>query len=48
MYFNNQMFNPSTVNPQYYQSIRNQIMTYETNQNLEVTKAVKAIEVLDT
>lgn len=43
MYFNQQMFNPSTVNPQYYQSIRNQIMTYEANQNLEVTKAVKAI-----
>ena len=43
MYFNQQMFNPNTVNPQYYQSIRNQIMTYEANQNLEVTKAVKAI-----
>ena len=43
MYFTQQMFNPNTVNPQYYQSIRNQIMTYEASQNLEVTKAVKAI-----
>jgi len=43
MYFNQQMFNPNTVNPQYYQSIKNQIMSYEANQDLEVAKAVKAI-----
>lgn len=43
MYFNQQMFNPDTVNPQYYQCIRNQIMSYEANQDLEVAKAVKAI-----
>ena len=43
MYFNQQMFNPNTVNPQYYQSIKYQIMSYEANQDLEVAKAVKAI-----
>lgn len=43
MYFNNQMFNPQTVNPQYYHSIQHQIPTYRSNQDLEVAKAVKAI-----
>lgn len=43
MYFNNQMFNPQTVNPQYYHSIQGQIPTYGSNQDLEVAKAVKAI-----
>lgn len=43
MYFNQQMFNPNTVNPQYYQSIRNQIQAYHANQDLEVAKAVKAV-----
>lgn len=43
MYFNNQMFNPRTVNPQYYHSIQHQIPTYGSNQDLEVAKAVKAI-----
>lgn len=43
MYFNTQMFNPNTVNPQYYQSVRNQIRAYEANQNLEVAKAVNAV-----
>ena len=43
MYFNQQMFNPTTVNPQYYQSVRNQILAYEANQDLEVAKAVKAV-----
>ena len=43
MYFNNQMFNPQTVNPQYYHSIQDQISTYGSNQDLEVAKAVKAI-----
>ena len=43
MYFNNQMFNPNTVNSQYYHSVRDQIPTYGSNQDLEVAKAVKAI-----
>lgn len=43
MYFNQQMFNPNTVNPQYYQSIRNQIQAYQATQDLEVAKAVKAV-----
>lgn len=43
MYFNNQMFNPQTVNSQYYHSIQDQISTYGSNQDLEVAKAVKAI-----
>ena len=43
MYFNNQMFNPQTVNPQYYHSIQHQIPSYGSNQDLEVAKAVKAI-----
>ena len=43
MYFNNQMFNPQTVNPQYYHSIQHQIPSYGSNQDQEVAKAVKAI-----
>ena len=43
MYFNNQMFNPNTVNSQYYHSIQDQIPAYGPNQDLEVAKAVKAI-----
>ena len=43
MYFNQQMFNPNTVNPQYYHSVRNQIQAYEATQDLEVAKAVKAV-----
>jgi len=43
MYFNQQMFNSSTVNPQYYQSVKDQILGYEANQDLEVAKAVKAV-----
>ena len=43
MYFNQQMFNPNTVNPQYYHSDRNQIQAYEATQDLEVAKAVKAV-----
>ena len=42
MYFNDQMFNPATVNPQYYNSIRQQINQYEWAQNEEIIKAIKA------
>ena len=43
MYFSQQMFNPTTVNSQYYQSVRNQIHAYQASQDLEVAKAVKAV-----
>ncbi len=49
--FCNQMFNPTYVNPNYYQSIQSQAMwQYQQNQDAQVQKAVNAthdlIEVL--
>lgn len=42
--FYNQMFNPTYVNPGFYQSIPAQAMwQYQQDQNAEVQKAVKAI-----
>ncbi len=43
MYFNEQMFNPATVNPQYYDSVRKQAEQYEWKQNEEIINAVKAV-----
>ena len=41
--FYNQMFNPTYVNPGFYQSIPAQAMwQYQQDQNAEVQKAVKA------
>lgn len=41
--FYNQMFNPTYVNPEFYQSIQAQAMwQYQQDQNAEVQKAVKA------
>lgn len=41
--FYNQMFNPTYVNPGFYQSIPTQAMwQYQQDQNTEVQKAVKA------
>lgn len=42
MYFTDQMFNPSTVNPQYYDSIRAQIIQSNWEQEKEIANAVKA------
>lgn len=41
MYFNNMMFNPQYVNPDYYQQAR--IMQYNYEQDCEVLKATKAM-----
>lgn len=43
MYFTEQMFNPTTVNPQYYDSIRAQIIQANWEQQREIANAVKAI-----
>ncbi len=43
MYFNEQMFNPNTVNQQYYDSVKDQIERYNREQNKEILNAVKAI-----
>lgn len=43
MYFTDQMFNPATVNPQYYDSIRAQIIQSNWEQEKEIANAVKAI-----
>ena len=43
MYFNEQMFNPNTVNQQYYDSVKAQIEQYNRNQDKEILNAVKAI-----
>ena len=43
MYFNEQMFNPNTVNQQYYDSVKAQIEQYNRNQDIETLKAVKAV-----
>ena len=43
MYFNNQMFNPTYVNAQYYQANAFQIQQYNYEQNKEVANAVKAM-----
>lgn len=43
MNFNNQMFNPQYVNQQYYNSIREEILKYNYEQNKEVANAVKAM-----
>lgn len=42
MYFNDRMFNPQYVNQNYYLQLQQQ-QYYETTQNLEVQKAVKAV-----
>lgn len=46
MYFYNQMFNPDYVNPAYYFQNQAQIQAqqYEANQNIEVAKAVHAVQ----
>ena len=45
--FYNQMFNPTYVNPGFYQSIPAQAMwQYQQDQNAEVQKAVKATRAL--
>lgn len=43
MNFNNQMFNPQYVNQQYYNSVREEILKYNYEQNKEVANAVKAM-----
>ena len=43
MYFNEQMFNPNTVNQQYYDSVKAQIEQYNRNQDIEILKAVNAV-----
>lgn len=43
MNFNNQMFNPQYVNQQYYNSIREEIIKHNHEQNKEVANAVKAM-----
>lgn len=43
MYFIDQMFNPETVNPEYYESVRLQIAQYNWEQDKEIRNAVKAI-----
>ena len=43
MYFNEQMFNPNTVNQQYYDSVKAQIEQYNRSQDKEILNAVKAI-----
>ena len=43
MYFIDQMFNPETVNPEYYESVRFQIAQYNWEQDKEIRNAVKAI-----
>ena len=42
-YFNNQLFNPLYVNPQYYHSIESQIQQNEFEQYKEIGNAMKAI-----
>ena len=42
-YFQEQMFNPSYVNPNYYQQNQMEIMRYQQDQTLEVVQAVKAM-----
>ena len=41
--FNNLLFDPHYANPQYYQTVRNQIRQYEFEQNKEIGNAMKAI-----
>ena len=43
MYFHDQLFNPATVNPQYYQAVRTQIAQHEWEQNTEIANAVNAV-----
>ena len=43
VYFYDQMFNPNTVNPQYYNSVRSQFPLTDWEQNIEIVKAVKAV-----
>jgi len=43
MYFNQQMFNPSTVNPSNYHAVKNQIARLDMEQNKEIANAVKAV-----
>lgn len=43
MYFKDRMFNPQYVNQNYYLQLQQQ-QYYETTQNLEVKKAVKAVQ----
>lgn len=45
MYFDNLMFNPIYVNPDYYRQMQNQIeaQRYEAEQNREIVNAVKAM-----
>ena len=43
MYFNDRMFFPLFVNQDYYLQLQQQ-QYYETTQNLEVKKAVKAVQ----
>jgi len=45
MYFDNRMFNPTYVNPDYYRQMQAHIeaQRYEAEQNREIAKAVKAM-----
>ena len=43
MYFNQQMFNPSTVNPNNYHAVKDQIARLDIEQNKEIANAVKAV-----
>lgn len=43
MYFNERMFNPQYVNPGYYNQIQEEIAQYQIQQNVEISKMVKAM-----
>ena len=44
MYFNDHMFHPQYVNPQYYQSLENQYaLQYQQQQTQEIANAIKAV-----
>lgn len=43
MYFSDRMFNQNYVNPNYYNQVQTQIRQYNWEQNMEVSKAVKAM-----
>ncbi|MBQ9662412.1 MAG: hypothetical protein IJV40_04585 [Oscillospiraceae bacterium] len=43
MFFYDQMFNPATVNPEYYRMVQAQIAQHEWEQNREILNAMKAV-----
>lgn len=44
MYFNDMMFSPQYVSPEYYSQIQTQVAQYHFEQNTEQVKALKAFQ----